>query len=442
MIAAEGWIAAALVSAAIGLFAFRTRVSASAAPGPWPVRMLTDPQAVAILCGAMLGWAAPGWMGRPFGLVLLPGLAFFAGWMGMAAGCGLDLRAIKGTYTSGFLYEAGAALATLLAVFLASLVGGMISAVPDLGAPALFVLAAVCIVGPAIPAAGGGPGRGAARPGVAMRGGFWVPSTLAVAAVLLAAVGVGFGPSQPFQLSLPGLPDPQALPMQLEGLPERLLWGLAAGSLAGFMADMATRVDFSPGGLYPALAAVVLLAVGLSGAIGVEGLLVGAVAGFWLINATLRRLDILRVLDRSARLPRLAVPFLASWLVGSSLGQGFFDTGVFLLVAAGVIALRPAVRLATARAVEGPRNRRRRRRSQPSMGDRIALDELGLLIGVLLVKPLQPAAGAGGLAGVLAAALVLGGVRCWWESRGRAAAKAPADRQGDQVRPARASRPG
>ena len=441
MIALEAWIAAALVAASFGLFALRIGVADTDAPRSWAVRSLTDPQAVAILCGAMLGWAAPEWLARPFGLVLLPGLAFFAGWMGVATGCGLDLRAMKGGHVTGFLFEAAAASATVLALFSLSFLGEVIAGVQDLGAPALFVLAAVCIAGPAMPASGVGRSRvGRAR---GMGSGFRIPSTLAVMAVLLAAVGMGLGSSEPVHLALFGLGDSQPQPMQLEGLLERLLWGLGAGCLAGFLADMATRVDFAPGGLYPPLAAVVLLAVGLSGGIGLEGLLVGAVAGFWLINATLRRLDILRVLDRGARFPRVTVPFLAAWYVGSGLRQGLMDTVVFAVVVVSVVALRPVVRVATVRVLEGAVGRRRRHRPQRSAAEGISIDELGLVIAVLLLKPLHPAAGVGGLAGVLAAALVLGGIRNWWRRGTRAEGRAPGDhQQGDQPNPARASGPG
>ena len=440
MIDTETWIAAALVASSFGLFALRIAVAASDTPRSWPVRSLTDPQAVAILCGAMLGWAAPEWLARPFGLVLLPGLAFFAGWMGVAAGCGLDLRALKGGQATGFLFEAAAASAAVLALFCLSLLGEMVAGVRSLGAPALLVLAAVCVAGPAMPAPGVGGSR--VRRGKGMGGGFRVPSTLAVVAVLLAALGMGLESTEPVHLSPPGLLDSQPL-LQLEGPLERLLWGLAAGCLAGFLADMATRVDFAPGGLYPPLAAVVLLAVGLSGGIGLEGLLVGAVAGFWLINATLRRLDILRVLDRGARFPRVTVPFLAAWYVGAGLRQGLMDTIVFAVVAVGVVALRPVVRLVTARVVESAIDRRRRRRPPPAAAQGISIDELGLVIGVLLLKPLHPAAGVGGLAGVLTAALVLGGIRNRWGRGARGEAEAPGEQPpGGQPNPARASGPG
>ena len=439
MTAAETWVAAALVAASFGLFALRIGVGASEAARSWAVRWLTDPQVVAILCGAMLGWAAPEWLARPFGLVLLPGLAFFAGWMGVAAGCGLDLRAMKGGHATGFLLEAAAASALVLALFSISLLGEMAAGVKYLDAPALFVLAAVCVAGPAMQAAGGGGSR--VRRARGMGSGFRVPSTLAVMAVLLAAAGMGLESPEPVHLSPPGL-DSQPL-LQLEGPLERLLWGLAAGCLAGFLADMATRVDFAPGGLYPPLAAVVLLAVGLSGGIGLEGLLVGAVAGFWLINATLRRLDILRVLDRGARFPRVTVPFLAAWYMGSGLRQGIMDTVVFAVVAVGVVALRPVFRLVTARVVEVAVGRRRLRRPRPAGAEGISIDELGLVIGVLLLKPLHPAAGVGGLAGVLAAALVLGGIRNGWRRGSRGEAEAPGGRHpGDQPNPARASGPG
>ena len=119
------------------------------------------------------------------------------------------------------------------------------------------------------------------------------------------------------------------------------------------------------------------------------------------------------------------------------------DTIVFAVVAVGVVALRPVVRLVTARVVASAIDRRRRRRPPPAAAQGISIDELGLVIGVLLLKPLHPAAGVGGLAGVLTAALVLGGIRNRWGWGARGEAEAPGERPpGSQPNPARASCPG
>lgn len=405
----DPWIRTAALALCVGLLGLRLSRPALAEL-PWSLRAIASGPTVSALCGILLGFSVPDWVGAPMRQLVQPALVFLAGWVGLSAGCGLDLRVAGRTVPIAYMHELGAALgAAAIVLLLAYAAPRAVATAPGLAVPALLVLAAVCVSGPALPLAHPGPTRWAGR------GGTWSPSAAAVLATLLAAAGLGLAPTAPFHLSVPGFATARLL--LLDGAITRILWGAAGGCMAGLLADLATKDDFAPGGLYPPIVAVVLVAAGAAGAIGLEPLLVGAVAGFWLINATLRRLDILRVLERAAALPRLAAPFAAGWLVGAGTRQAPFEPATFLFALIVVTAVRPAVRLGCAHLIQGVMRRSRRRRPEPLTPDLIELDELGILAGAVLTRVLPAAAAGPALAGVLAGQLLLTAAARWWERR-------------------------
>ncbi|MDA0337763.1 MAG: hypothetical protein O2782_21565, partial [bacterium] len=275
----------------------------------WWVAAALDTPSVAALAGALLAWGAPEWIIVSADSLVQPAFLFLGGWVGLQIGCGLDLRAVRRATVVPFMYEAATALAAIAAVFAVGYgASRLIPGVPEPLPAALLVLAGLCTAGPALPGGGQALSRGAGR------GGFWNPSMAAVLAALLAAVGSALKPWPILQATIPFLDRP--VPAEIDGVGGGLLWVLAVGCIAGLVADLVTRDDFAPGGLYPQLTAVLLIATGVAGGLGLEILLVTAIAGFWLVNATLRRLDILHVLQRGAILPRVLVPFLGGWFVG------------------------------------------------------------------------------------------------------------------------------
>ena len=374
---------------------------------PWWVWAVLDTPTLAAACGALLAWAAPTWVAVPAHEILHPAFLFFAGWVGLEIGCGLDLRVVRRAAVVPFLNETAMALAAAATVFAAAYAGSrLIPGMPPPMPEALMVLAGVCVAGPALPGTGPALSRGAGR------GSFWNPSAAASLAVLLAATGSALAPWPVLETIVPGW-DVRVL-LETDSVFARLLWAMGAGCLAGFVADLATKDDFAPGGVYPQLAAVVLIAAGIAGAVGLETLLVGAVAGFWLINATLRRLDILHVLKRGASLPRLLVPFLGGWLVGSSVGSAGFDIAAFGLVLLLVMFVRPAARILGRRVIQVGQHAARRRRPEPFSPALANLDELGILLAAVFTRLLEPAAGVGALAAVLLAQWLLGvGASAW-----------------------------
>jgi len=374
---------------------------------PWWVWAVLDTPTLAAACGALLAWAAPTWVAVPAHEILHPAFLFFAGWVGLEIGCGLDLRVVRRAAVVPFLNETAMALAAAATVFAAAYAGSrLIPGMPPPMPEALMVLAGVCVAGPALLGTGPALSRGAGR------GSFWNPSAAASIAVLLAATGSALAPWPVLETIVPGW-DVRVL-LEIDSVFARLLWAMGAGCLAGFVADLATKDDFAPGGVYPQLAAVVLIAAGIAGAVGLETLLVGAVAGFWLINATLRRLDILHVLKRGASLPRLLVPFLGGWLVGSSVGSAGFDIAAFGLVLVLVMFVRPAARILGRRVIQVGQHASRRRRPEPFSPALANIDELGILLAAVFTRLLEPAAGVGALAAVLLAQWLLGvGASAW-----------------------------
>lgn len=408
---AEPWVQLGVTLVAGVMLALRIRWAAE--PGHWAVRALLEGPVVAIAGGVLLGWSAPEWVAEPFTHLVQPGFLFFAGWLGLVAGCGLDMRVISRNAGFRLAYELAAATAATGVVFAVyALPRQALSELPTVTASVVFVLAALCVVGPALPPGREALSRSPSRGNAGGRNGFWRPSAWAALAVLLVAIGTGLEGAVPFHLALPGS---AALEWRIDSLVGRLLWGVGGGCLAGLLIDLATKDDFAPGGLYPQVTGAVLLAAGIAAAIGLEPLLVGAVAGFWLINATLRRLDVLHILDRGAALPRLTVPFLAAWLVGRSVRLGDFDLPMFAVVLLAVAFLRPALRLAAAHLVRRVTLRRGRRYPLPLTAELVELDELGLLLAAVLTRLLEPAAGASALAAALAGRLLLAGAARWWE---------------------------
>lgn len=377
---------------------------------PWWLNAGLDQAAVAATTGVLLAWSAPTWVADPARDAVPLAFLFLAGWVGLQIGCGLDLRALRRAAMWPLLYEGGTAAATVVVVFAFAFVAFQ----PVLGAPelvpgTLLALAGFCVAGPAMP--GGGPAlsRGASR------GGFWHPSAAALLAALLAAVGSALFTWPLLVTAFPG--QPGAILVEFAGAPGRLLGMVVVGCVAGLLADLATKDDFAPGGLLPQLAAVVLLAAGVAGALGLETMLAMAVAGFWLVNATLRRLDILHVLQRGAVLPRLLTPFLGGWLVGEGLRGPGLEAGTFGLVLLLVLILRPASRLLGRRIMLPDQQAPRGRRLETSVASLVQVDALGLLLIAALTRQLQPSAGAAAMAAVLLAQWLLGLGATGWDQR-------------------------
>lgn len=382
------WLPAIAVAAGLGLLVLRQAVG----DRHDALGALVDGPPLPALAAALFGWAAPAWIGDPLASLLTPVLLFLVTWGGVEVGCGLDLRVVRRAPTGPLLYDVASGLAAVVALYLVAHALHALAPATPAPAPALLLgLAAVCVAAPAMPAVAGRRSRR----------GFWVPSLAPATAVLLAAVGTTFVEAPLVETVLPGGAVATVL---LDGTASRLLWSLAVGWLAGLLADLATKDDFAPGGLYAQLAAVVLLAAGVTGALGLDALLVGAAAGFWLVNATLRRLDLLHVQQRGSGLPRRLLPLAAGWMVGATASGGGVALAPLVFAGGALLLLRPAVRLLARRMRTSGATTARG--GSESIGY-VRIGDLGLLVALGLTRWVEPPAGAAVVAGVLLAQWLL-----------------------------------
>ena len=178
--------------------------------------------------------------------------------------------------------------------------------------------------------------------------------------------------------------------------------------------DLVSREDFAPGGLYVQMAAVTLVCSGLAAAMGLSPLWIGTVAGFWCMSATLRRIDLLLILDRGMALPRVAAPALAGWVVGAGCVTTGIDLRSVLLSAVLILLVRPLVQVLATVLERRHFARRGARRPQPIDPQIIEVDEAALVIVGVAGLFLLPGALASLLLGALGAQWTLSvGAQFW-----------------------------
>lgn len=373
----------------------------------WVVAPILDVRLLVAVSAAALAWTAP----TPVGLAVdhagVIWFAFLAGWVGLVAGCGLDLRVLRRHTMTSLLYELGLALVTCAGVALTLVaVAHLLRAdLSLLQAPALLMASAMCVAGAALPLGQ----EGNVKPGARRR--TW--RTMApFLGVVLAALGSGLVATSPMTIS--PVWSSQALLFTIEGLGNRLWWGLVAGAMTGLLCDLATREDFPLGGLYFLLAGVLLTGSGMALILGLEPLWLGAVAGAWLMNATLRRLDVMRVLDQGSAATRIGLPLLTGWLLGRGMQDEMPDPVVFALTLVLVLGFGAAVksvgtRLALRRLSRGGR----RGMPLPNLTRMANLDDVAIVIAVVLSGVVSAAEGLGVLAAVILGQVVLGLASAW-----------------------------
>ncbi|MBI93627.1 MAG: hypothetical protein CME05_10550 [Gemmatimonadaceae bacterium] len=359
-----------------------------------------SPARLAAISGVAIGWGVPDWVRGELQPVPILCFVFFAGWSGLVAGSSLELRVSRRLTLHGIRHE------LLQAVFVTVAVTVLIWAVrfiPGFGtAPGRFhilTIAAICLLTSILPSRqlhrGGGAGVG-----------FWDPSLLGPMALLLAAWAVAGEFTPTVVLQLPA-PLSQQVSFELGGPVEQLLWSTVGGAITGLLMDLVTREDFAPGGLYVQMAAVALVCSGLGAMMGLSPLWLGAVAGFWSVSATLRRLDLLVVLAKGMALPRIAAPALAGWCVGIALVSEGLNWRVVGMVVAVIASVRPTVHIVAALVQRRRFSRIAGRRPRPIDPTIIEADEVSLVIagagGVVLSQQALPSL----LLGVLLAQFLL-----------------------------------
>ena len=387
------FLAAAAIVLAFGGYIVRNSVLQRETANPRLAAMVSERHLCAWV-GLLFGLSGTSWLSSGLGDAAALSSLFFAGWIGFSCGCFMDFRVLRQAGGASLLPGLFQSLIALLLVptFLYAL--GMIpGAGGDLAIPATaLVLAAVCIVGPSSTRERSGSFRAANRRN------FPRPSLSPMAAITTLGVASALVPAPAFQLIVPLSKSSQGF--GIEGA-AAVVWGAVLGGAIGLLCDLTSREYHPDGPLFFILATFAFLGAGLSSALGLQPLWVGAFAGIWLINCTLRRIDILRVVERGRPLASFGLPLGLGWLLGDRLQAVGIDWESFAISLAVVVLLRPAVK-STAGLVVKLLLRRGPTDARHTGADLSESEQLSLLAGLMLFHIFDGATGAGVLAGVFA----------------------------------------
>jgi hypothetical protein len=192
----------------------------------------------------------------------------------------------------------------------------------------------------------------------------------------------------------------------VEGLVDKLFWSLVLGAVIGLAGDFLTR-DVESGQLFFLFAGTLLLGSGMAASLGLEPMWVGLVAGIWLMNATLRRLDVLEVIKRGHGCIKKGLLFIAGWLLGNGLIQGEVDMGIFFGVLLLLLIARPVARMGSLYVIRHFLGNNALKSANVKMGYLMDLDELALVIPAVLLEVLPAPVGLALLGAVMMGQLIL-----------------------------------
>ena len=365
------------------------------AAGPAPLKVLVEARLHYTLIGVLGGYALTPTLSDLMRPSLGLALAFFGAWFGFIAGCEFDLRIVRRApkVWGGLelLNAAGIALAVLGATYLA---GSW--TVPEQGRFVAIVLGLCLIGGPRWPHAKGGK--------KALRQWIWLPawSTL----VGLACLGLGSSQLREGTMRMV-YPFSGERGFIVEGGLEEMGWSLVLGAVVGAIGDLVMR-DSEGRMLFYLLAGVLLLGGGLAATLGLEPLWVGLATGLWLINATLRRVDILQVVRQSGSTVEPALLFAAGWFWGDALRAGGLDWGLTVWIWGLLVLLRPLVRLGVLQGAQRWIPTHMLHSASAGSGAPVRLDILTLAGAATLSQALPPPLGSALLGAGLLAQLSLG----------------------------------
>ena len=382
--------------ATVGLIYVAVRLCRSRAPYSPLLAELLAARVQYALAGLVFGLLAPLDMRPILGATADLATSFLVGIFGVVVGCSVELRLLRHFSRPLLLLEIGYLVLLGLGLWVLSYgfsQGGVNGA----------ALWGVCGLGAACwmrQSRGGGTKK--------KKGSGWLPSASALAGILLAGVGLMQLRPGGFVVRLPlGFP-----PVVVEGTWAECGSCLVLGALVGLIVDLATR-GVSKGYLYYVIAAGILLGSGMAGALGLEPLWVGAVAGVWLVNATMRRLDILRALEQGQDMVRTVLLGVAGWALGAVLVEGGFELAFGVWVFLALIAVVPGVRLGAWHGLGQLLDRPVHQRTGVGQRQLLELDDLGLVIALSLATVLPAGQGAALLAAALLGRWLMYAVAMW-----------------------------
>ena len=404
-------LALALPIGLYGLYQAVARVGSKGEGGQLSV--ILSPGSAAAVSGIVIGVTAMPVTAQVIDDFASLSVLFVSAWCGFAIGCGIDLRVLRRTSSVLLASQLGQCIVAMSVIPVVAYglarVGGGETRAALLSPGALLIAAGMCLSG------GASPGRGGQdqgfRPG-GMSSGFPKPSIAALVAILLASMGGGLDPvGGNYPVALPFLSMP-SFSLSISGVAERVLMGLCMGCIAGLLCDLASKDHSSAGFTFSVLAAVLLAVGGVAVAFGVQPLLVGITGGAWLINATLRRLDVQRVVERSYGISSIGVPLLAGWFLGHGIVTYGFSRESFVVGLALILVIRPLIRVAGWRLGEHL-IKAKNPQALSREGESLPFDNTGFVIALVLMMAAPGAAAIGFLAAALLAQIAFGGISRW-----------------------------
>ena len=349
------------------------------------------------LAGLVFGLFAPLYMRPILGAAANLATAFLAGIFGLVVGCSIELRLLRQFSRSLLLLEIGYLVLLSLGLWMLSY-GFSQGGVDRAALWGVYGLGAACWMRQS--RRGGSKKKQSAG---------WLPSASALVGLLLAGVGLMQLRPGGFEVRLPlGFPPI----VVVEGTWAECGSCLVLGALVGLIVDLATR-GVSRGYLYYMIAAGLLLGSGMAGALGLEPLWVGAVAGIWLVNATMRRLDILRSLEQGQDMVRTVLPGVAGWMLGAALVEGGFELAFGTWGLLALVVVVPGVRLGIWHGMGQLLDRSVHQRTGVGPRQLLELDDLGLVIALSLATVLPAGQGAALLAATLLGQRLMHVVAVW-----------------------------
>ena len=342
--------------------------------------------------GVLVGYTFLPSMRPQFAESLLLAAAFFGGWFGLAAGCSLDLRILRRRLSPLWLFEPGQAVLVGASVFLAAHALGRFFGVANsaLLGPALLALCGICVAGKLHFGGRQGPRQAHLKQGIRR------PALATFLGIVLVGLGTNQLRDVPFQIRQPFAAATRTI--AVDGLVAEVFWSLVLGAVIALVADLLIR-GVDAGFLCYLLVAALMLGSGIAAVLGLEPLWIGLIAGIWLINTTLRRLDILVAVERNHGLVQVGVFFVAGWMFGNGLARHQMDTGIFAWALVLLVLLRPLAMLGIARAAERIWGKRiLKKRETEGLLD---LDDLALIVAMSLMSILPAAAGLALLGAVM-----------------------------------------
>ena len=394
MASAEVLLSFGVGLAAVGLMYAAVRLCRSrAAHSPLVAELLASRVQYA-LAGVVFGWLAPVGMRPTLGAAADLTAAFLVGVFGLVVGCSVELRLLGNLSRPLLLLEVGYLVLLGLGLWALSY-GFALEGVEHAALWGVCGLCAACWV------------RQSRRESTG-----WVPSASALAGSFLAGSGLMQLRPGGFEVRLP-LAFP---PIVVEGMWAKYGACLVLGALVGLIVDLATR-GISRGHLYYTIAAGLLLGSGMAGALGLAPLWVGAVAGIWLVNATMRRLDILRALEQGQDMARAVLLGVAGWMLGAAFGESGFELAFGAWVLLALVAIVPGVRFGAWQGLGKLLDRAVPQRTGVAPRQLLELDDLGLVIALSLAAVLPAERGAALLAAALLGQWLMHAAAVWTAGR-------------------------